>query len=43
MLFKKKRLELGHGTASGACDDQLNDAEDVEGELLPIYFHRRCF
>ena len=39
MLFMKKRLELGHGTASGASYDQLNDAQDVEGELLPIYFH----
>ena len=39
MLFKKKRLELGHGTASGACDDQLNDAQDVKRNLLPIYFH----
>ena len=39
MLFMKKRLELGHGTASGASDDQLNDAQDVKRNLLPIYFH----
>ena len=39
MLFKKKWLELGHGTASGASDDQLNDAQDVKRNLLPIYFH----
>ena len=36
-------LELGDGAASGARDDQLEDAQDVERHLFPIHFHTRCF
>ena len=40
---RKKSLELRHGTASGTRYYQLNDAQYIQRDLLPIYFHTRCF
>ena len=40
---QKKSLELRHGTASGTRYHQLNDAQYIQRDLLPIHFHTRCF
>ena len=39
----KERLELRHGTACGASYYQLNDAQYIQCDSLPIHFHTRCF
>ena len=38
----RKSLELCDGTASGTRYHQLNDAQDIQRDLLPIHFHTRC-
>ena len=39
----KESLELRHGTACGASYHQLNDAQYIQRDLLPIHFHTRRF
>ena len=38
-VHKTNNLELRHGTACGARQQQFDDSDDVEYDALPIRFH----
>ena len=35
--------QLRHCAACGTCQNKFNDLDDIQRNLLPIYFHTRCF